>query len=40
MGVGLEGDGEVFQVKKSNLSQKLKLGPSSACAQFLFSSVS
>ncbi|KAF7980000.1 hypothetical protein HWV62_40096 [Athelia sp. TMB] len=25
-----EGDGEVFQVKKSNLSQKLKLGPSSA----------
>lgn len=26
MGEGLEGDGEIFQVKKSNLSQKLKLG--------------
>lgn len=35
MGAGLEGDGEVFQVKKSNLSQKLKLGSGSACAHIL-----
>lgn len=40
MGVGLEGDGEVFKVKKSNLSQKLKLGSSPAWARFLFSYVS
>src|ERR1700735_2700946 len=35
--VGLEGDGEVFQVKKSNLSQKLKLGSHPASPAYALS---
>lgn len=32
---GLKGDGEAFQVKKSNLSQKLKLGSHPASSAYV-----